>query len=109
MLELEHDISVVGEASNADEALSILQEITPSIVLIDIKMPGMDGITLTRQIKQKYPSLDVVIFTLHGDYLNQAMDAGVSGYLLKDIRRDELSQSIRSVLSGKTVISKNIH
>ena len=108
MLELEHDISVVGEASSAVEALSVLEEITPSLVLLDIKMPGMDGITLTREIKMKYPALDVVIFTLHEDYLNQALDAGASGYLLKDIRRDELTESIRSVLDGHTVISKSI-
>ncbi len=108
MLELDEDMKVVGEASNAEEALAMVELIMPSVILMDIKMPGIDGIELTRQIKEKIPSCNIIIFTLHGDYLTQAIEAGASGYLLKDIRRAELSQAIRQVCQGQVVISDDI-
>jgi two-component system response regulator DegU len=108
MLELEEDMKVVGEASNAEEALAMVELISPSVILMDIKMPGIDGIELTRQIKEKLPSCNIIMFTLHGDYLPQAIKAGASGYLLKDIRRAELSQAIRKVCQGQVVISEGI-
>lgn len=109
MLELEDDFSVLGEASRFEEAFSMLDETMPSIILMDIKMPGMDGVELTRRVKQKYPQCKVIMFTLHGDYLNQAIEAGASGYLLKDIRRGELAESIRRVHNGEQVISGDIN
>lgn len=108
MLELEDDIEIVGEASNAEETLNMVEIVSPAVILMDIKMPGMDGIALTKKIKEKLPSCSVIMFTLHGDYLTQAIEAGASGYLLKDIRRAELTEAIRQVCNGQIVISENI-
>jgi DNA-binding NarL/FixJ family response regulator len=81
---------------------------SPNIVLMDIKMPGVDGIELTRQLKQKYPDCNVIMLTLYDEYLNQAMEAGASGYLLKDIKREELAEAIRCVHRGDVAISESI-
>ena len=108
MLGLEEDIKVVGEAANAEEALKMIGIISPDIILMDIKMPGMDGVRLTKEIKERIPSCNIIMFTLHGDYLTQAIEAGATGYLLKDIKREDLTQAIRRVHNGQTVISKNI-
>lgn len=108
MLELEEDIKVVGEASNADEALKMIDMISPDIILMDIKMSGMDGVRLTKEIKRRIPSCNIIMFTLHGDYLTQAINAGATGYLLKDIKREDLTRAIRKVHSGQIVISEKI-
>jgi len=108
LLELEPNFEVIGEAQNADEALACLDKLEPTVLLIDIKMPGMDGIELTRQLKRKLPDCKILIFTLHGDYLSQALEAGASGYLLKDIRRTELIRLIKQALKGETVVSRNL-
>ena len=108
MLNLEKDLKVVGEASNSEEALQLIEIISPDIILMDIKMPGMDGVRLTKEIKEKLSSCNIIMFTLHGDYLTQAIEAGASGYLLKDIKREDLTQAIRKVHSGQIVISENI-
>ena len=108
MLDLEEDMKVVGEASNSEEALQMINIVSPDIILMDIKMPGMDGVRLTKEIKIKLPSCKIIMFTLHGDYLTQAIEAGASGYLLKDIKRADLTQAIRKVHDGQVVISENI-
>jgi DNA-binding NarL/FixJ family response regulator len=108
MLELEEDIKVAGEASNSEEALQMINIVSPDIILMDIKMPGMDGVRLTKEIKERLPSCNIIMFTLHGDYLKQAIEAGATGYLLKDIKRQNLIQAIRRVHNGQVVISENI-
>jgi putative two-component system response regulator len=75
---------------------------------MDIKMPDVDGIKLTHMIMKKQPSCDVIMLTLYDEYLTQAMEAGAKGYLLKDIKREELSEAIRQVHNGKIVISRSI-
>jgi DNA-binding NarL/FixJ family response regulator len=102
MLELEEDIEVVGEASNAKEALSQAESLSPEVVLMDIKMPGTDGIELTRQLKERQPSCNVLMLTLYDEYLAQAIEAGAVGYLLKDIKREELIRAIRTVHEGRS-------
>lgn len=108
MLELEEDIRVVGEASNSEEALKIIDLVSPDIILMDIKMPGMDGVRLTKEIKQRLPLINIIMLTLHGDYLTQAIEAGATGYLLKDIKREDLTTAIRKVHGGQLVISESI-
>jgi len=108
LLEGEEDMELIGQGANGEEALFLVEMLSPNIALIDIKMPGVDGIELTRQIKQKYPSCNVIILTLYDEYLTRAMEAGARGYLLKDIKREELAQAIRRVHRGEIVISDDI-
>lgn len=108
MLSQEQDMEVVGQGANGEEAISQVEKLSPNIVLMDIKMPGVDGIELTRQVKQKRPFCNVIMLTLYDQYLMQAIEAGAKGYLLKDIQRDELAQAIRQVHQGKVVISEGI-
>ena len=108
MLGLEEDLKIVGEAANSEEALKMIDIISPDIILMDIKMPGMDGVRLTKEIKKKLPSCNIIMFTLHGDYLPQAIEAGATGYLLKDIKREDLIDAIRKVHEGEIVISDKL-
>ena len=108
MFRNEDDITIVGEAPNGTEGLDKVESLAPDIVLTNIKMPGIDGIEFTRQVKQKYPSCKVIMLTLYDEYLPQAMEAGASGYLLKDIQSKELVQAIRQVYRGQVVISKGV-
>ena len=108
MLELEEDMEVVGQGADSEEVLLQVEIFSPNIVLMDIKMPGVDGIELTRRVKQKQPSCNVIMLTLYDEYLTQAMEAGAKGYLLKDTKREELVQAIRQVHRGEVVISESI-
>ncbi len=108
MLEQEDDLEVVGQGADGDETFAQIEKLTPDVVLMDIKMPGVDGIELTRQVKRKFPSTNVIMLTLYDQYLSQAMEAGASGYLLKDIKCDELAKAIRQVHAGEIVTSENI-
>ena len=104
----EEDIQLVGQGANSEEALVQTEMLSPDIVLMDIKMPGMDGISLAKQLKGKYPSCNIIMLTLYDEYLTQAMEAGARGYLLKDIKREELAQAIRRVYQGEVVVSDSI-
>ena len=108
MLGLEEDIELIGQGANSEEALIQAELLSPDVILMDIKMPGVDGIELTRQIKQKHPDCNVIMLTLYDEYFTQAMEAGARGYLLKDIRRQELTEAIRKVHCGEVVVSKDI-
>ena len=104
MLELSPDMLVVAEASSGEEALGKLEQASPDIVITDIKMPGMDGIELTRRVKNTYPLCKVLVLTLYEEYLTPAVEAGAAGYLQKDLRRDDLIGAIRSVRDGRSPI-----
>jgi len=108
MLNQEEDMEVVGQSANGEEALSQVEMLSPNIILMDIKMPGIDGIELTRQLKEKQPFCNVIMLTLYDEYLAEAMEAGAVGYLLKDAKRAELTQAIRQVHHGEVVISESI-
>lgn len=108
MLEQQEDIQVVGDCSSAEDALFLAEIISPDIILTDIKMPGVDGIELTRRLMQKYPSCNVIMLTLYDEYLTQAMQAGAKGYLLKDIQCEELAEAIRLVHQGQVVTSESM-
>ncbi len=108
MLELEADLRVVGEAADAKEVFAQVELLSPEVILMDIKMPGMGGIELTRQLKAKYPSCNVIMLTLYDEYLTQAIEAGAVGYLLKDIKREELTKAIRVVHEGRSPLNLSI-
>jgi len=99
---------VVGEAADAKEALTQVELLSPELILMDIKMPGVDGIELTRQLKQKFPSCNVIMLTLYDEYLTQAIEAGATGFLLKDIKREELIRAIRAVHEGRSPLNLSL-
>ncbi|MFC2072914.1 response regulator [Chloroflexota bacterium] len=108
MLELEEDLRVVGEATDAKEAFTQVELLSPEIILMDIKMPGVGGIELTKQLKEKHPSCNIIILTLYDEYLPQAIEAGAVGYLLKDIKREELIRAIRAVQQGRSPLNLSL-
>ena len=108
MLELEADFQVVGEVANTEEVLTQAELLSPEIILMDIKMPGVDGIELTRKLKEKQPTCNVIMLTLYEEYLTQAIEAGAVGYLLKDIKREELVKAIRAVHEGRSPLNLSL-
>jgi len=108
MLELEADMAVVGEAADAKEALAQVELLNPEVILMDIKLPGTDGVELTRMLKERYPSCRVIMLTLYDEYLPEAIEAGAEGYLLKDIQRGELIKAIRVVYQGRSPINLSL-
>jgi len=101
MLELEKDIKVVADCANAKEAFSQVEKLSPDIILMDIKMPEVNGVEATRVLKEKKPACKIIMLTLYDEYIVQSLEAGADGYLLKDARCTELTQAIRQVYQSK--------
>jgi DNA-binding NarL/FixJ family response regulator len=103
MLESEPDFKVVGEAANGREALALCRSLSPDLVLMDVRMPEMDGLEATRAIKREHPEIGVIIVTMHDnpDYMYEAVKGGAAGYVLKDASRDELITAVRKALDGE--------
>jgi two-component system, NarL family, response regulator LiaR len=101
------DFKLVGEASDGDEAVKIASLHKPDVILMDLAMPGKDGITATREIKQKYPSIKVIALTSFSDQnmVQGALQAGATGYLQKNVTAAELASAIRSAYEGKMTLS----
>ncbi|MEE9202157.1 MAG: response regulator transcription factor [Dehalococcoidia bacterium] len=108
MLELEPDLKVVAEAASGDQALPLVTSLSPDIVLMDIKMPGTGGLELTRKLKELNPDCKVIVLTFYDNYLQEAIQAGAVGYLLKDLHREELVQAIRTVQEGRSPIHLSV-
>ncbi|MCL4534999.1 MAG: response regulator transcription factor [Bacteroidetes bacterium] len=110
MLETAEDIEVVGEATNGLEALSAVAECNPHLVLMDLRMPVMDGVEATRRLKREFPEVAVIILTGYtGDsYVVEAVKAGASGYLLKGASKSLLVNSIRAVYSGGALLDTSL-
>lgn len=107
MLEKEDDISIVAEASSAEEAYKAVEEMDIDVILMDIKMPGTDGIEAARHIKQIKPDINIIMLTLYDEYLAKALEAGAEGYLLKDVKSEELISAIRIVRTGPHPLSSS--
>lgn len=109
MLEQGKQIEVVGEATSGEEAIDCVRHLSPDIILMDIKMPGMGGIEAMRQIQAIQPSAKIIVLTLYqNEYLIQAAEAGAAGYLLKDTTREELIQAIQRAFSGQTPLAPSV-
>ena len=108
MLELEADLKIVGEAADAEEVLTQMELLSPEVILMDIKMPGVDGIELTRRLRDEHPSSNVIMLTLYDEYLTRAIEAGAVGYLQKDVKRDELLRAIRAVHQGRSPLNLSL-
>ena len=106
LLNAQPDMEVVGEASNSEEALQAMSKEAPDIVLMDISMPGINGLEVTKSIRARFPQTRVLMLTMHDreDYLFQAMRAGAAGYILKGADVQDLLSAIRSVHAGEVYL-----
>ena len=110
MLELEDDLVVAGEAQNGRQAVALVQELRPNVVLMDIAMPLLNGLEATRQVIKAVPSTKVLILSAHSDdaYIGSAAAAGAVGFLLKQTSAGDVCRAIREVQKGKTFFSPTV-
>ncbi len=106
LLEAETDIRVVGEALNGREALELAESLQPDGVLMDITMPEMDGLEATKEIKTRFPQINVLVLTMHrsDEYFFEMLKAGASGYILKGAKTSELINAVRVVYQGQVFL-----
>lgn len=106
LLQLYPEFELVGEAADGHEALSKVRELQPDVVLMDIGMPGMDGLAATREVKAEHPDIQVLILSQHEnrEYVLPALEVGASGYVLKRATDDALIQAIRAVYREETFL-----
>ena len=104
------DLEIVGEAADGREALELCRRVRPDLVLMDLRMPRMDGLAATRAIKGEFPGIIVLVMTMHEnpDYLLQALQAGAAGYVLKDAAQDEVLSAVGGVLSGESPLAPEL-
>jgi DNA-binding NarL/FixJ family response regulator len=110
LLELEHGFEVAGEADSGQAALDLYAKFLPDVVLMDIRMPGMDGVEATRRLCSRWPETRVIILTTFDDdaYVFEGLRAGAVGYLLKDLSGQELAQAVRTVYNGGGLIEPTV-
>jgi DNA-binding NarL/FixJ family response regulator len=110
MLLDEPDIEVVGEASNGRESLLVCSRLRPDMLLMDVRMPEMDGLAATREVKKRYPEISVLMVTMHEnpDYLLEALKAGAAGYVLKDAPQEEVLEAVRRVRDGESPLDPKL-
>lgn len=106
VLELESDLTIIGEAADGEEAISRVAELMPDIILLDINMPRLNGLEVTRLLSASQPNTKVIVLTMHDDenYVVEVIKAGAAGYLLKDIEPGMLVKAIRTVYDGQSFI-----
>jgi len=110
LLNLDPDIEVVGIAENGKDAVDLVGKHKPDIVLMDLKMPVMNGIEATRMIRTAFPEIKVLVLTTydHDEWLFDAIRAGASGYLLKDAQREDITNAIKGTFQGETFIDPKV-
>lgn len=106
----EEGFDVVGQAVDGSEAVDLVLRLDPDVVLMDLKMPRMDGVEAIRQIKKNHPRTEVLVLTTFDsdDYIFQGIEAGARGYLLKDAPREELFRAVRAVARGESLLQPNV-
>ncbi|MCU1700904.1 MAG: response regulator containing a CheY-like receiver domain and an DNA-binding domain [Mycobacterium sp.] len=110
MINAEDDLTVVGEAGSGAEAVALAESLCPDVILMDLRMPDVDGVTATERILAASPSIRIVVVTTYesdADIL-RAVEAGAAGYLLKDASRLELAEAVRDAARGKTVLAPSV-
>jgi NarL family two-component system response regulator LiaR len=106
-IQVKADLELVGEARDGQQALKLCEQLEPDIVLMDLVMPRMDGVTATRAIRDRWPQVQVIALTSfkEKERVQEALQSGAIGYLLKDVSADELAQAIRSVHAGRPALA----
>jgi two-component system response regulator DesR len=110
LLSFEDDIEVVAQVGRGDEVMEAAKRARPDVALLDIEMPGLDGLTAAAGLRRACPATKIVILTTFGrpGYLRRAMESGVSGFIVKDSPADKLARTIRDVLNGQRVIDPDL-
>ena len=110
LLELEEDIDVIGEAEHGLAGLEQFAVLRPDVVLMDIRMPQLDGVAATRQLMAQHPDARILILTTFDDdeYVFRALEAGALGYLLKDVSGDELATAVRTIAAGNALLGQSV-
>jgi two-component system response regulator NreC len=110
LLDNQEGIEVVGEAKDGREAIKTIEELLPDVILMDIAMPGLNGLEATRRIKKKFPKVKVVVLTMHAneEYIFQILNAGADGYLVKEAAFQDLISAINAVHRGEAFMSPSI-
>jgi DNA-binding NarL/FixJ family response regulator len=110
MMSRQQDFAVVGEARNGQEALDKARLLQPDLVLMDLRMPEMDGVAAMRRLRDENPDIKFIVLTTYDtdEYIFDAIEAGAKGYLLKDASRDELFQAVRAVYRGESLIEPGV-
>jgi DNA-binding NarL/FixJ family response regulator len=104
------EVTVIGETDNGEEAWQLLQRRPPDVAILDIRMPGLNGIELTRRIKEHFPQVRVLVLTAYDDepYVLTLLRAGINGYMLKTAQSSDLLRAVKQVAAGQTVIDSNL-
>ena len=110
MLSDEPDIDIVGQAANGRQALLLCSRLRPDLILMDVRMPEMDGLSATKEVKQRYPEISVMMLTMHEnpDYLLEALKAGAAGYVLKDAPQEDIIEAVRRVRNGESPLDPEL-
>ena len=110
LLDNEADLTIVGEAGTGQEALQLVEQLQPDLVLMDIGLPDMSGIEVTHQIKQRWPNIAIVALTIHEDeeYFFKMLQAGVNGYVTKRAAPEELLTAVRTAIEGGVYLSPSL-
>jgi DNA-binding NarL/FixJ family response regulator len=110
LLELEPDLEIAGEAENGQAALEAYADLQPDVVLMDVRMPGMDGVEATWRLHERWPEARVIILTTFDDdeYVFEGLRAGAQGYLLKDVSGHDLAEAVRTVAAGGALIEPSV-
>jgi NarL family two-component system response regulator LiaR len=104
------DLQLAGEAESGEAAIQLCAEVRPDVILMDMILPTMDGATVTRAIRQRFPQVQVIALTSfkEGDLIKNALEAGALGYLLKDVSADDLALAIRAAHAGRATLSPDV-
>ena len=110
LLELEQSLEVAGEAADGQAALEAFEALQPDVVLMDIRMPGMDGVEATWRLRERWPQARIIILTTFDDdeYVFEGLRAGALGYLLKDVSGQELAEAVRTVAAGGALVEPSV-